>query len=119
MKLITQEVQKLAKKYPLYSQDSKGDEAIVWLKFFDPCGRYTYFVTEMEINEIVSQGNQQHIEGTVFGYVISPLGPDCDELGYGDLQEMTTVKNRMGLGIERDMYFSPCTMGEIKRGEKS
>jgi len=117
LKLITKEIEKLAEKYPLYSQDSKGDEALVWLKFFDPTGRFTYLVTEMELDNIGPRGPgvpHQLLKGTIFGYCISPLGPDCDELGYFDLTELSTLIGRFGLGIERDMHFQPCTLAEAK-----
>lgn len=113
-KLFTKVVLANAKNYPLYSQDSKGDETVFWAKFFDPCGRYTFYVSEMEVEVISELGMRQMVEGTAFGYVVSPLGPDCDELGYTDLNEMSTVKNRYGLTMERDMHFSPMTMGELK-----
>ena len=48
-------------------------------------------------------------EDTLFGYMVSPLGPDCDELGYASLAELAGVRNRMGLGIERDLYWDPTT----------
>lgn len=52
---------------------------------------------------------------TLFGYCISPLGPDCDELGYASLAEIESVRNRLGLGLERDTSFRPTTLGEIKK----
>ena len=46
MKLITKE---LEKKLPsLYAQDGKGDEAIAYAKFFDPCGSWNLYVTEYD-----------------------------------------------------------------------
>ena len=46
MKLLTKE---LEKKLPsLYAQDGKGDEAIAYAKFFDPCGSWTWYVTEYD-----------------------------------------------------------------------
>ena len=117
MKLFTKEVRDLAKKYPLYSQENKGDEAIVWVKFFMPSSRYTLYVTEMDIEKIVALGNRQIAEGSAFGYVLSPFGEDCDELGYADLEELTTVKGKFGLSLERDMYFTSTTIGEIKAGK--
>ena len=46
MKLLTKE---LEKKLPsLYEQDGKGDEAIAYAKFFDPCGSWTWYVTEYD-----------------------------------------------------------------------
>ena len=115
-KLFTKELQNQAKKFPLYSQDSKGDEAVVWAKFFHPASRYTFFVTEMDIQRLESFGNKQYVEGTAFGYVLSPLGQDCDEWGYVDLQELNELNVR-GLSMERDMWFSSLTVGKLK--EKS
>ena len=114
-KLITKEIESGAKKYPLYSQDGKGDEGLVWAKYFYPAGAYTLYVTEMEIRKLVSVGMKQEIEGTIFGYV---TGVDFPELGYTDMEELFAMRGRFGLGIERDMYFTPCTLGEIKSGEK-
>lgn len=37
------------------------------------------------------------------------------ELGYFSLDELSTVKNRMGLGIERDLHWKPMTLREIKQ----
>lgn len=114
MKLITKEIEKLAKKYPLYSQDSKGDDAVVFVKFFNPCGAQTWYITEMEITHLETFGNKQIIEGTAFGYVD---GVDYPELGYIDLEELFAIKGVMGLGIERDMYFPKGVhIGDVKRG---
>ena len=98
MKLMTKEV---AKTIPaLYSQEKVADP-IVYAKFFDPTGRGTWLVTELD-----SDGD------TCFGFVISPLGPDCDELGNFSIQELASVKGRLGLGIERDLYFTPKPLSE-------
>lgn len=113
MKIITKEIEKLAKKYPLYSQDAKGDEAVVFVKFFDPTGSATWYITEMNIEKVVSMGNKQHIEGTAFGYV---TGLAYDELGYVDLNELFSHVGLFGLGIERDLHYNgKMTLGEIKR----
>jgi len=101
MKLITKEVIKAAKNYPPYSQEDLGEDSIVWLKFFDPCGRYTLYVTEANL-EI----------GEFFGYCVSALGADCDEWGYTYLAELESVVGRFGLGIERDMHWKPVTIRE-------
>jgi hypothetical protein len=104
MKLLTKAV--LASLPKLYSTDDIPlEEKIAVCKFFDPCGRYTNYVFEGEPQE----------DGDVlfFSYVVSPLGPDCDEMGNTTLFEMQSVKNRFGLGIERDLHFRPTKMGEI------
>lgn len=114
MKLFTKEIQTEAKKFPLYSQENKGDKAMVWAKYFMPTGRYTAYVTEMTIEALHEFKGKQAVEGSAFGYCLSPFGSDCDEWGYFDLNEWNEVKGPMGLGIERDMYWTPMTVGELK-----
>ena len=113
-KLFTKEVQAQAGNFPLYSQDAKGDDAVVWAKFFHPVGRYTAYVTEMDVKVLEEKGNLQKVEGQAFGFCLSPFGPDCDELGYFDLAEWVEYRGKFGLGIERDMYWTPITLGEVK-----
>ena len=89
----------------LYSGESIPlEEKVAVAKFFDPTGRYTFFATE---------GSPEGDDFLMFGYVISPLGSDCDEWGNVSLNELASVRGRMGLGIERDLHFSPTKMGEI------
>ena len=76
----------------LYAQDGKGMDAIVHLKLFGP-GRFTLYVTEFDG------------EDTLFGYVVSPLGADCDELGYSSLSELASVWTGYP-SIERDCYWT-------------
>ena len=100
MKLMTKEIEKNLP--PLYSTDDvplKEKKAVA--KFFDPTGRYTAFVFE---------GEKQGDDFLFFAYVISPLGPDCDEMGYVSLKELESVKGRLGLGIERDIDWTPDTL---------
>ena len=37
-----------------------------------------------------------------------------EEFGYVSLDELSTLKVKMGLGIERDLYFTPKTFEEIQ-----
>lgn len=95
MKLITKEIERALKKFPLDSQD--GKEGICVCKFFNPCGRETWYVTE---------GDFDGEDWTFFGYV---TGLYEDEWGYFTLSELRSVKGPFGLGIERDMYYKPCS----------
>ena len=47
------------------------------------------------------------------GFCISPLGPDCDEFGDQPLAEIARVRIA-GLPPERDLYFEPRRLSEIK-----
>ena len=101
MKLMTPEIEKTLPK--LYAtEDTPTHEKIAWLKIFDPCGRLTYYATEYDPEERI-----------FFGYMVSPLGADCDEFGNSSLDEFEAIKGRFGLGLERDIHFEPTKMGKL------
>lgn len=101
MKLITKQIENRLAKYPLYSQDGKGMKAQILCKFFNPCGAGTWYVLEAQ-----KEANGDY---TFFGIV------DLyeREYGYFTLSQLQSVRNRFGLGIERDKYFTPCTVGDL------
>ena len=98
MKLLTKEIRKQLPA--LYSQDNSKDP-IVYIKFFDPCGSFTWFILEYDG------------EDTFFAFVKSHLCPD-GELGYVSLSELKSIKNPLGLGIERDLYFTAKPLSACK-----
>jgi len=89
MKLLTEQNKKDLPE--LYAQDGMGFDAIAHVKFFDPCGSWTWYATEFDG------------EDTFFGLV---CGFE-NELGYFSLNELQSVTGKLGIGIERDMYFDP------------
>jgi len=97
MKLLTKAIEK---KLPaLYATENvKPDDKICQVKFFDPCGGWTWLAVEYD-----------PVEKLFFGWVD---GFEA-EWGYFSLDELASVRNRMGLGIERDLYFTPKPMKEI------
>lgn len=101
MKLITKQIENRLAKYPLYSQDGKGVNAVIHCKFFNPCGAGTWYVLEAK--------KETNGDYTFFGIV------DLyeREYGYFTLSQLQSVRNRFGLGIERDRYFKPCTVGDL------
>jgi hypothetical protein len=104
MKLLTAEIKKSMPKMGS-TEIVPTAEKVAVCKFFDPCGRYTYYVVEGAPTE---DGDYEF-----FGYCVSPLGPDCDEWGYATLNEIASVKNKLGLGIERDLWFKPTKITEL------
>lgn len=89
MKLITKEIERR-----LLENGRRPDEdhrPVV--KFFDPCGAATWLITQMDPDE----------PDILFG--LADLGLGFPELGTVRLSELETVKGRLGLGIERDLYF--------------
>jgi hypothetical protein len=89
MKLITKEIERR-----LLENGRRPDEdhrPVV--KFFDPCGAATWLITQMDPDE----------PDILFG--LCDLGLGFPELGPVRLSELESVKGRLGLGIERDLYF--------------
>jgi hypothetical protein len=99
MKLLTKEI--LSKLPPLYSQENNPDPT-VWVKFFDPTGSWTWYATE---------GSQEGDDFIFFGLVDGFE----EELGNFSLNELSSVRGKFGLGIERDMYFTPKPLSQVKR----
>ena len=89
MKLLTKALRRKLPK--LYSQESKGMDAVAQVKFFTPDSSFTFWATEFDQ------------EDTFFGLVD---GLD-KELGYFSLSELESIRGPMGLPIERDLYFDP------------
>lgn len=83
---------------PLYSQEDEPDPT-VWVKLFDPCGSWTWYATEFDG------------EDTFFGLVD---GHEA-ELGYWSLSELAAVKGPLGIGIERDMHFTPKPLSAVRK----
>jgi len=101
MKLLTKEIQK--KLPPLYSTEKVPlDEKVCQVKYFHPLSSWTWYAVEYDPET-----------KTFFGWVDG----DFPEWGNFSLEEMESVKVR-GLGIERDMYFTPKPMKEIENYKK-
>lgn len=101
MKIMTKEILKRLPK--LYATDGVPlEKKIAQVKFFSLQGRGTWFGFEFDPEEKL-----------FFGYVISPLGSDCDEMGYFSLDELMSVRFGCIPGIERDLYFQPKPMAEV------
>ncbi len=100
MKLMTEELRKTIP--PLYSTEEVPDP-MVQAKFFTPDSSFTWYPIEFDG------------EDRFFGYVI---GFEA-ELGYFSLSELESVRGSLGLKIERDLYFKPVRLSEIKKKEKA
>ena len=96
MKLMTKEIRKSLP--PLYSTDGQGDEVIVRAKYFTPDSNWTWYATEFDGDD------------TFFGLI----NGFAAELGLFSLKKLDSIRGPMGLPIERDRYFTPKTLGEVK-----
>ena len=95
MKLLTKELRQ--KLPPLYSCERCTDP-MVHAKFFSPDTNWTWYALEFDGADLF------------FGYVV---GLDC-ELGYFSLEELESVRGPLGLAVERDLYFKPRLLSEVK-----
>ena len=87
---------------PLYSNENKSpEETTVQVKFFNAGGVGTWYATEYDAENKM-----------FFGW--ADLG--SPELGYFSLTELESYTGPLGLGIERDMYWSPTPLSEVMGG---
>jgi hypothetical protein len=101
MKLLTKEIKKRLPK--LYEMEGVEDP-IVQVKFFNPCGLGTWYGIEYD---------EERKE--FFGLV------DLHDtaLGYFSLEELESLRvPPFGLKIERDKYFKPKKLSEVKESIK-
>lgn len=78
----------------LKNGDDPEQDHLPVVKLFNPTGAATWLLTEM----------LPHNPDLLFG--LCDLGMGTPELGYVSLSELEAVKGRLGLGIERDLYFA-------------
>lgn len=95
MKLLTKALKKSLP--PLGATDNDPDPMVI-CKFFFPDFHWTWYVIEYDGAD------------TFFGFVDG----DFPELGYFTLSELKDNRGKLGLPIERDRYFKPCQLSELK-----
>lgn len=86
-------------KIPKLYETEEQKDPIAHIKLF--IDGWTWYITELSIDDDIC-----------FGYVVSPFG---SELGYFSLQEIQEVKGSLGIGVERDLYFKPTPLSQIKK----
>tara|TARA_E500000318_G_C3562800_1_gene214256 strand:+ start:643 stop:942 length:300 start_codon:yes stop_codon:yes gene_type:complete len=96
MKLLTQEIENKIPK--LYETDGQEDK-IVYAKFFNPIGSWTWYAIEYDSEEKLFYGA---VDGDFF------------EFGYFSLEELETIELPFGMKIERDIHFKPKPLSEIQ-----
>src|ERR1700680_3189787 len=96
---------------PLNSQENEQDPMVI-CKFFHPLSHWTWYAYEG--SPVDEDGyydtDKEKVDFVFFGWVYG----DFPELGYFSLTELESV-NVMGLGIERDLHFTPMRLSEVKK----
>ena len=98
MKLIPKSI-----KVPSLGDTENIDDPDVLIKFFHPCSSWTWYVTEYSEEDNLSFG-------LIDGHEI--------ELGYFSMDELSSLRVR-GLPIERDLYWKPMKLSELKERLKN
>lgn len=114
MKLLTQEVRDALPA--LYTQEDTPDPLIP-VKFFDPCGSATWWIIEgedLDENDEKWSADSTTADFLMFGFCML-FDSTSAELGYVSMNELQSVKGPLGIGIERDLYWKPCRLSEVKR----
>jgi DUF2958 family protein len=96
----------------LYSGEEKGEDALAQVKFFSPDGGWTWYASEGSYvdEDGYFDTDKPKVEFLFFGLV---AGFEV-EFGYFSLSELESVRGSLGLPIERDLYFEPKTLRELK-----
>jgi hypothetical protein len=95
MKLFTQAIHARLLKNGTASQAAEGgiDHAPV-VKLFTPDAAATWLLSEIDS------------DNPTLAFGLADLGMGCPELGAVDLTEISEVRGRLGLPVERDRYFT-------------
>lgn len=96
MKLFTKEI--LKKLPPLYSQE-KVEDPIAQVKLFNPCGAGTWYLSEYDPEDKIA-----------FGLCVIHEA----ELGNVYIPELEEYKGPLGIGIERDLHWSPRPLSQCE-----
>jgi hypothetical protein len=95
MMLLTKKLRKQLP--PLYATENQKDP-MVWVKYFYPDFSWTWWGIEFD--------GKDTFFGLVDGFEV--------ELGYFTLSELQRNRGKLGLPIERDLYFSPCRLSDLR-----
>ena len=95
MELLTPELrERLLENGRQYACNPSFDPQPV-VKLFNAGGSGTWLITDLDLeDEDIASG-------------LADLGMGCPELGSVRISELAAIRNRIGLGVERDLYFRP------------
>ncbi len=95
MKLMTKEIEKKAQAQFKLGADMSQ---MIVAKFFNPVGSWSWYVMNQDPND------PDYLWGIVKGFEV--------EMGSFSLSELQNTRLQFGLGIERDLHFTPMTAEE-------
>ena len=95
MKLLTKAL--LKQLPPLYATEGQPDPTVI-CKFFYPDFGWAWYAIEYDGTDIF------------YGFVDG----DFPELGYFSFKELCRTRGKLGLSLERDLWFKPCPLSEVR-----
>jgi hypothetical protein len=98
MMLMTKEVKKNLKPLDHFEKSAPEDVPVA-VKFFNPTGAGTWYITEWDGEDVM------------FGLCVIHEA----ELGYVSLSELAAFRGPFGLGVERDRFFGGTLADAMKR----
>ena len=106
-RLITPDLEKSMKDYPLYSQDSKKKDALCIAVFFIGSARWYILEGQREYDDFVLFGIIVGLAETEYGYISANASVALDASKYG----LGTIM------VEQEKAFQPCKLSAIQDGE--
>lgn len=89
----------ITKKLPKLYEMERESNPKVSCKFFLPMTKWSWYGIEFDGEDLF------------FGYVVG----EYNELGYFRLSELNSVEGPYGLKVERDLYFNPQPLSEVRK----
>lgn len=105
MKLLTKAIEKKLAKHPYNSQDGKGGDAVILVKFFSPRSNWTWYV--LEVTEYDTDNNWNKVPEILYG-IVSWFEIEYWNFSLSELQEMADIWK-----VERDMYFENVKVKDV------
>ena len=109
MQLWNKQLEAKARRYPLYSQDGKGLNAQILVKYFNPYGAGTWLITEAE--------KQDNGDWLFFGYATNGYEWEWEYITLSQIIQTKVKVFGYRFSLERDLYIPDgMTVGEcLKR----
>jgi hypothetical protein len=91
-------IKELARRLPALGSTADDPDPMVQCKFFFPDFGWTWYAIEYDGQDVC------------YGFVDG----DFPELGTFSLVELQATRGKLGMPVERDRYFQPCRLSELR-----
>ena len=95
---MTNEILRKFQKFPYLSQDGKGLQAEVLVKYFNPYGWPTWIITEAEYDE-------ENCDWIMYGYCNLGYGYEFGPVSFNELSSIRVNVWGHKMPLERDIYL--------------